>query len=102
VRVPVLAAPSAASAHRAAGDAIAALLVFVAVACVAVYGFEDDKLLHGVAGAALIAVLVAKVAVLRLGLGLGHRLPLFGLTVFALLALAWATSAPDVLGGGAS
>ena len=65
-----------------------------------IYGFEDGMLVHGLAGAALVAVLAAKVAVVRLGLGLGDRLPLFGLTVFALLALIWATSAPDVLGGG--
>jgi len=99
VRVPALAAPSAGLAHRAAGDTIAALLAFLAVACVAVYGFEDDMLLHGLAGAALVAVLVAKIAVVRWGLRLGRGLPLFGLTVFALLALTWATSAPDVLGG---
>jgi hypothetical protein len=99
VRMPALAAPSAGFAHRAAGDTIAALLAFVAVACVGIYGFEDDMLLHGLAGAALIGVLVGKVAVVRLGLGLSRGLPLFGLTVLALLALTWATSAPDVLGG---
>jgi hypothetical protein len=100
VRVPALAAPSAGFAHRAAGDTIAALLAFLAVACLAVYGFEDDMMVHNVAGAALVAVLVAKIAVVRWGLGLSRGLPLFGLTVFALIAVTWATSAPEVLGGG--
>ena len=53
-------------------------------------------MLHGAAGAALVGVLAAKVAVVRRGLGPGHRLPVFGLTVFTLLALTWATSAPEV------
>jgi hypothetical protein len=30
---------------------------------------------------------------------MSRGLPLFGLTVFALLAVTWATSAPEVLGG---
>ena len=99
VRVPALAAPSAGFAHRAMGGTIAALLAFLAVVCLAVYGFEDDMMVHNIAGAALIALLVAKIAVVRWGLGLSRGLPLFGLTVFALLAVTWATSAPDVLGG---
>jgi hypothetical protein len=101
VRLPALAAPSAGFAHRATGDTIAALLAFLAAACLAVYGFEDDMLLHGLAGAALVALLVAKIAVVRWGLGLSRGLPLFGLTVFALIAVTWATSAPEVLGGDA-
>ncbi len=99
VRLPALAAPSAGIAHRAAGDTIAALLAFLAVACLAAYGFEDDMLLHGIAGAALVALLIVKVAVVRRGLGMSRGLPLFGLTVFALLAVTWATSAPELLGG---
>jgi hypothetical protein len=99
VRLPVLAAPSAGFAHRAAGDTIAALLAFLAAGCLAVYGFEDDMMVHNIAGAALVALLVAKIAVVRWGLGMSRGLPLFGLTVFALLAVTWATSAPEVLGG---
>jgi hypothetical protein len=99
VRLPALAAPSAGVAHRAAGDTIAALLAFLAVACLAVYGFEDDMMVHNIAGAALVALLVAKITVVRWRLGMSRGLPLFGLTVFALLAVTWATSAPEVLGG---
>jgi hypothetical protein len=99
VRVPALAAPSAGFAHRAAGGTIAALLALLAAVCLAVYGFEDDMMVHNIAGAALVALLVAKIAVVRWGLGLSRGLPLFGLTVFGLLVVTWATSAPDVLGG---
>jgi hypothetical protein len=99
VRVPALTAPSAGVAHRAAGGTIAALLAFLAAVCLAVYGFEDDMMVHNIAGAALVVLLVAKIAVVRWGLGLSRGLPLFGLTVFALLVVTWATSAPDVLGG---
>ncbi len=88
----------AGAAHRASGDTILALLLVVGAVCVGVYGFEDDMALHGIGGAALLVVLAAKVAVVRRGLGLGHRLPLFGATVFLLLCLTWATSAPEVLG----
>ena len=84
-------------AHRASGDTIAVLLVLLAVACQSVYGWEDDYLLHAVAGAALIGMLAFKIAVVRRGLGLSKLLPVFGTTVFVLLALTWATSAPEIL-----
>jgi hypothetical protein len=97
VRLPFLAPRPASGAHRASGDAIVVLILVVAFVCAAVYGVEDDMVLHGVAGAALVGVLAAKIAVVRRGLGLGRFLPVFGLTVFALLCLTWATSAPEVL-----
>jgi hypothetical protein len=97
LRVPFLGARPASSAHRASGDAIATLLVLVGATCVAVYGFDDDMTVHAIAGAALLGVLAAKVAVVRRGLGLGHRLPVFGVTVFVLLCVTWATSAPEAL-----
>ena len=94
-RPPFLAARPAGGAHRASGDTIAALIALVAFACVAVYGVDDDMALHAAAGGALVVVLAAKVAVVRRGLGLGHRLPVFGLTVFGLLCLTWATASPE-------
>jgi Family of unknown function (DUF6529) len=97
LRLPFLGARPASGAHRASGDAIATLLVLVGAACVAVYGLDDDMVVHAVAGAALLGVLAAKVAVVRRGLGLSHRLPLFGGAVFVLLCLTWATSAPEAL-----
>jgi hypothetical protein len=97
VRLPVLGPRPASTAHRSIGDAIALLLVVVGVACVSVYGFDDDETVHAIAGTALLAVLTLKVAVVRRGLGLGRALPLLGTTVFALLAVTWASSAGDFL-----
>ena len=65
VRPPFLGAGPAAKAHRASGDAIAVVLVVVAVMCVGYFGFEDDAVVHIAAGTALLAVLAVKVAVLR-------------------------------------
>jgi hypothetical protein len=97
VRVPFLAGRVASTAHRTIGDTIALLLVVVGVTCVTVYGFDDDATAHAIAGTALLAVLTLKVAVVRRGLGLGRALPALGATVFALLAVTWATSAGDFL-----
>ena len=95
LRPRFLAGRAASAAHRASGDAIVVLLLVTGAMCLAVYGFEDAG--HGLAGAALLAVLGVKVAVVRRGLGLGRFLPVFGLSVFVLLALAWATSAGGLL-----
>jgi hypothetical protein len=82
-------------AHRASGDTIATLLVLLGVACLSVYGWEDDYLLHGAAGAALLGLLLVKIVLVRRGPG--KLLPYVGPVVFGLLALTWATSAPEVL-----
>jgi len=99
LRPSFLAGRVASAAHRAIGDVIALLLIVVGVACVSVHGFEDDEAVHAVAGTALLAVLTLKVAVVRRGLGMSRALPLLGGSVFALLALAWASSAGGYLGG---
>jgi hypothetical protein len=52
---------------------------------------------HGVAGAALVALLAVKVTVVRRGGRLPRTLPLFGTGVLLLLVLTWATAAPDQL-----
>jgi hypothetical protein len=98
VRLPFLEARPAALAHRAAGDAIVVIVAVVALMCLSYYGFEDDKALHGVAGTALLAVLALKIAVIRRWHALGRFLPLLGISVFALLALTWLTSAGAFLG----
>ena len=97
VRPPFLRARPASTAHRAIGDVIALLLVVVGVTCVSVYGFDDDATVHAIAGTALLCVLTLKVAVVRRGLGLGHALPLLGITVFTLLAVTWVSSAGGFL-----
>jgi hypothetical protein len=93
LRLPFLDAPPAFRAHRAVGDTIALLMLCTGVMCVSVYGFEDDKAAHAIAGSALLAVLAVKVSVVRRDFGLGRFLPLLGLSVFRLLSVTWATSA---------
>lgn len=100
VRPPFLRARPAARAHRAIGDMLAALIVVVAVMCLAVYGWDDDGGAHAVLGAVLLGVLAFKVAVVRRGGRLGRLLPLLGTSVFALLLLTWIASAGDFLGVG--
>lgn len=99
LRLPFLAGRPASATHRAVGDTILVVLAVVGVMCLAVYGFDDDGIAHGIAGLALAGVLALKVAVVRRGLGLGRLLPVFGLAVFALLAATWLMSAGDFLGG---
>ena len=100
LRPRFLASPVASFTHRASGDVILVLVVVVALACLAHFGFEDDGGLHAVTGALLLVVLGFKIAVIRWWHGLGRLLPVLGSTVFVLLALTWLTSAGHFLGGG--
>ena len=77
---------------------IAVLVVIVALMCLAVFGFEDDYVLHSAAGIGALVVLAVKVAVLRSGVG-GKFLPYLGVTLFALLAVTWLSVAPGFLAG---
>lgn len=97
LRLGFLGAAPASFTHRAVGDTIALLLLCTGVMCVSVYGFEDDAMTHAVAGTALLSVLAIKISVVRRDFGLGRFLPVLGLTVFALLAVTWATSAGSFL-----
>jgi Family of unknown function (DUF6529) len=97
IRPRFLDAGPATAAHRFAGDAIAVIIVVVAVMCVSYFGFEDDDLIHVVAGSALLAVIALKIAVVRRGGSLGRFLPVLGLTVFALIAVTWLSSAGSFL-----
>jgi uncharacterized membrane protein YobD (UPF0266 family) len=100
VRLSFLSAASASTAHRAAGDAIVAVTIVVAIMCVSYFELEDDYMLHVVSAIALLSVLALKVAVVRWGLGMSRFLPVLGVSVWALFALTWATSAGDFLGDG--
>ena len=93
LRLPFLEARPAASAHRAAGDAIVVMTALVALMCLSYFGLEDDETLHAAAGTALLGMLAFKIAVLRRWHRLGRFLPLLGMSVLALLALTWLTSA---------
>jgi hypothetical protein len=98
LRPRFLAGGPAGRAHRASGDAIVAITVVVAIMCLSVYGFEEDEeAVHMISGAALLGALALKVAVVRRWHSLSRFLPLIGITVFALFALTWASSAGDFL-----
>lgn len=97
LRPPFINGPPAGGAHRAAGDAIAIVLLVVAAMCVSYFGFEDDAALHIVSGTALLMVLALKIGIVRHGGRASRLLPLLGMSVFALLALTWLTSAGGLL-----
>lgn len=99
LRPSFLEARPASKAHRAAGDTIVVLICAVALMCISYFGFEDDQTLHVVSAVGLLTALTLKIAVLRFWHGLGGLLPYLGITVFALLALTWLTSAGSFLAG---
>jgi len=86
LRPRFLASAVASFTHRASGDVILVLVVVVALACLAHFGFDDGGGLHAVTGALLLVVLGFKIAVVRWWHGLGRLLPVLGSTVFVLLA----------------
>lgn len=96
LRLPFLEPRPAGQAHRASGDAIALIVVVVALMCLSYFEY-DEAGLHAAAGVALIGVLALKIAVLRRWHSLGRYLPVLGLLVFTLLAVTWLSSAGDFL-----
>ncbi|MBA3430651.1 MAG: hypothetical protein H0U16_04110 [Actinobacteria bacterium] len=110
LRLLFLNASPASSTHRTVGDTIVVITLLVAFMCVAYFGFEDGiedassgeetrAALHIASGSLLIVVLSLKIIVVRWWHRLNRYLPALGLTVFALFALTWLTSAGDYLGG---
>jgi hypothetical protein len=102
LRLPFLSSAPALWTHRASGDTIALLTIAVALMCVGYYGFEfgDDGGTHAIVAAILLGVVALKILAVRAGGGLGKLLPLLGVTVFALIAITWLTSAGGFLGIG--
>jgi hypothetical protein len=87
----------ASRAHRAVGDGIVVITVAVAVMCLSYFELEDDTTAHAIAAIALLAALALKIAVVRWFHGLSRLLPFLGISVWALLAITFATSAGDFL-----
>jgi len=102
LKLPFLSAAPASWVHRAAGDTIVLLVLVVAAMCVGYYGFDfgDDGGTHAIVAVVLLGVVAVKILAVRVGGGLGRLLPLLGVSVFALLAITWFTSAGDFLGVG--
>lgn len=97
-KLPLISAKAAFFTHRASGDAIAVLVVVVAMMCLAVFGFEGGYALHIAAALGALGVLAVKIFVIRSGKG-GQFLPYLGTVLFLLLAVTWFTVAPDFLAG---
>jgi hypothetical protein len=97
-KLPVIDAQPAFFTHRASGDMIAVLVVIIALMCIAVFGFENDYMLHISAACLALIVLAIKIAVVRSGVG-SRFLPLLGVTLFALLAVTWLSVVPGFLAG---
>lgn len=108
---PFLKARAASFTHRAVGDTLLVLTLVVTWMCVGYFGISDGieharpgeglrAAVHVVSALALLAVLTLKVIVVRWWHSLGRFLPHFGLTVFSLFVVVWASSAGDYLWGG--
>lgn len=111
LHLPFLNARPASKTHRAVGDTIVLITVFVAFMCIGYFEIADGiehaddgettrVAIHVVAALLLLAVLALKVFVVRRGKRSGRHLPLLGLTVLGLFVVTWVTSAGDYLWGG--
>jgi hypothetical protein len=111
LKLPFLGPRAASFAHRAVGDTAVAVTALVGLMCLSYFGVEDGiehasdgetgrAALHVTASFALLGVLAAKIAVVRLVPRLHRLLPVLGLTVLALFAVVWVSSAGDYLWGG--
>ena len=98
VRTRLLESGLASWTHRASGDVALVLAVLVAIACISVYGFDDDSGGHTAFGIAVLVALALKVLAVRIGGALSKLLPYLGVGLFAALGGAWLTSAGEFLG----
>lgn len=111
VKTPLLKPAPASRSHRAIGDSILLITLFVAFMCIGYFEIADGiehaddgettrVAIHVVAAFALLGLLAVKVWVVRRGRRSGRYLPLLGLSVLALFLITWVTSAGDYLWGG--
>jgi hypothetical protein len=111
VKLSFLKPKPASFAHRALGDMILVVTMFVAWMCVTYFEFADGiehavdgetgrVTVHVVAGSALVLLLVLKVIVVRWWHAAGRFLPVIGFSILASFIVTWFTSAGDYLLGG--
>lgn len=98
LRLGFLRPAPASGAHRAIGDAIVVVSLVVAAMCLSYFELGENGA-HVVAAVALIAVLAAKVVVVRRGGPASRLLPAMGISVLVLFIATWVTSAGDFLFG---
>ena len=108
VKVPFLKPKAATFTHRAVGDAAVAVGIFIALLCYSYFGVEDGiehargeestrATIHVIAGSAFVFLVIAKVLVVRWFRRFDRLLPTIGISLFALFAIAWVTSAGNYL-----
>ena len=97
IRLPFLDPANASFAHRALGDMIVPIFMFVSWMCLDYFGWEDDGPgavgLHMISGLLLGIVLAFKIAVVRWWHGLSRLLPALGISALALFLITWMTTA---------
>lgn len=98
IKVPFLGWGPATFSHRVLGDVIVVVTAVIAVACLSLYGFDDDGGTHAISGAALLVALALKIGAVRTGSSHSPVLPGPGGVIFVLFVITWWTSAADYLG----
>jgi Family of unknown function (DUF6529) len=96
VRLSFLSQAAASRAHLALGGTIVFVTIFVSLACLSYFGWEEGGV-HAVTGIALLVVLGFKIAVVRWLDPLRGYLPYIGSAVLALFAITVAASAVEFL-----
>jgi Family of unknown function (DUF6529) len=96
VSVGFLSQAAASRAHLVLGGTIVFVTLFVSLACLSYFGWEDGGV-HAVTGVILAVALALKVAVVRWLDPLRGYLPLIGTAVLALFAITVGTSAVEFL-----
>ena len=96
VRVGFLSQAAASRAHLVVGGLIVFVTIFVSLACLSYFGWEDGGV-HAVTGLVLLGVLALKIAVVRWLDPLRGYLPLIGTAVLALFVITVGTSAVEFL-----
>ncbi|HYG25635.1 MAG TPA: DUF6529 family protein [Caulobacteraceae bacterium] len=98
VRLSFFSAASASRAHRALGDTVVFVAIFVSLLCIGYFGWEAEAAdAHAPVAIALLLVLAAKIAIVRWLPRLSFLLPVLGLTLLALFLATWALVAAPYL-----
>ena len=96
VRLGFFSQAAASRAHLVIGATIVFVTIFISLACLSYFGWEDGGL-HAVTGLVLLGVLAFKIAVVRWIDQLRGYLPLIGTAVLALFVITVGASAVEFL-----
>lgn len=104
IEVPFLSARAASRSHRAIGDSIVPITVFVGLACLSYFGIEDGidharegqestVTLHVISSFALVGAIALKIVVVRWWHSMSRFLPVLGISVVVLFLITWLSTA---------